>query len=114
MTVYVDNMRRPWGRLVMCHLLADTDDELLAMVDLIGVDRKWHQHPGTDRSHFDIALSKRALAVQSGAVEITMKQCGAMRARRRHTGDLGDPEGALDWLKTKFREELRDIEEESR
>lgn len=45
----------------------------------------------------DVALSKRALAVASGAVEITWRQASAMCARRRHTGQLGDPDTALDW-----------------
>lgn len=78
MTVYVDNMRAQFGRDIMCHMWADTLEELLAMVDRIGVQRKWIQgHPtlsfGKHRSaswlHFDIALSKRALAVSAGATE---------------------------------------------
>jgi hypothetical protein len=32
------------------------------MADKIGVDRKWLQAAGTKREHFDICLSKRALA----------------------------------------------------
>lgn len=78
MSVYVDDMRAPFGNIVMCHMWADSDDELLAMADRIGVQRKWIQgHPflsfGKHRNaswvHFDIALSKRALAVKFGAIE---------------------------------------------
>lgn len=99
MTVYVDDMRAPFGRLIMCHMLADSDDELHAMADKIGVDRRWWQSPAkTSGSHYDIALSKRALAVQLGAVQITWKQAGAMNARRRVTGELGRPDDAWAWL----------------
>lgn len=70
MTVYVDDMEAGFGRMVMCHMLADTTEELLAMADKIGVQRKWLQKAGTHHEHFDIAKSKRALAVQLGAVEI--------------------------------------------
>lgn len=74
MTVYVDDMRAKFGRLVMCHMIADTDAELHAMADRIGLARKWHQG-----DHYDIALSKRALAVAAGAVEITRLECGICR-----------------------------------
>lgn len=97
MTVYVDDMRAPMGRLIMCHMLADTDEELHAMADLIGVARKWHQAPPRHPSHYDIALSKRALAVAAGAIEITWREAGAMNARRRMTGVLGKPEDAIAW-----------------
>lgn len=78
MTCYVDQPIFPFGRMMMCHLWADSLDELLAIVDRIGVDRKWIQgHPdlsfGKHRDaswvHFDIAKSKRALAIQAGAFE---------------------------------------------
>lgn len=77
MAVYVDDVRHNFGRMVMCHLWADTLDELLAMVDLIGVKRKWIQgHPelsfGKHRNaswvHFDIAVSKKTLAIRHGAI----------------------------------------------
>lgn len=74
MTVYVDDMRASFGRMKMCHMGAGTTEELLAMADAIGVARKWIQSPGTWKEHFDISLSKRALAVQNGAVEVTMRQ----------------------------------------
>lgn len=83
MAVYVDDMRAPFGRMIMCHLIADTPEELLAMVDHIGVARKWIQDAGTWGEHFDIALSKRALAVTAGAQEITWVKLGRMLGDRR-------------------------------
>lgn len=74
---------RLFGRMVMCHMLADSDEELHAMAQSIGVARHWHQKAGTVHSHYDICLSKRALAVQLGAHEITMKQVGELIAARR-------------------------------
>ena len=98
MTVYVDNMRAPFGRLIMCHMIADSDEELHAMADRIGVARKWWQcPPKASSSHYDIALSKRKLAVGFGAVEIDMRQLAAMSRRRRMTGELGDPDTAITW-----------------
>lgn len=94
MTVYVDDMRAPFGRMIMCHMLADTEDELHAMADAIGIARKWHQ-----RDHYDISLSKRALAVAAGAIEITWKQAGCMHRRRRMTGSLGSPDDAEQWVR---------------
>jgi hypothetical protein len=102
MTVYVDDMYRheigKLGRMKMSHLIADTTDELLAMVREIGVNPKWIQHPGTRDEHFDIAISKRAAAIAAGAIPITYRQCGAMNKRRRVTGALGSPEDAVEWL----------------
>lgn len=83
MSVYVDDMKAKFGRMVMCHMIADSSDELLAMADAIGVDRKWIQHPGTHKEHFDIALSKRALAVAAGAIEITWAETGRRILERR-------------------------------
>lgn len=103
MTVYVDDMRAKFGRLVMCHMIADTDDELHAMAARIGVARRWWQSPEkTSGSHYDIALSKRAAAVAAGAVEITWRQAGAMNARRRATGQLGSPADAWEWLQARL------------
>lgn len=74
MSVFVDDMKMQFGRMIMCHMGADTTEELLAMADTIGVARKWLQHAGTWREHFDIALSKRALAVSAGAIEVTQRE----------------------------------------
>ncbi len=98
MTVYVDAARARFGRMIMCHMIADTDDELHAMAERIGVSRRWHQAPPKHRSHYDIALSKRALAIAAGAVAITWRQTGMMTMRRQATGSLGHPDDAQRWL----------------
>ena len=85
-------------------MLADTDDELHAMAARIGVQRRWWQSPEkTSGSHYDIAMSKRALAIQAGAIEITLKQCAAMNVRRRVEGTLGSPSDAVAWLAKRVR-----------
>lgn len=107
MTVYVDDMCDDslgrLGRMKMSHLIADHDDELHAMVHLIGVQRRWFQNPGTPSRHYDIAKKKREQAIAAGAVPITMRQCAMMVKRRRITGDLGRPEDALEWNR-RYRE----------
>lgn len=96
MTVYVDDMHRTelgnLGRMKMCHMIADTDEELHAMADKIGIARKWHQKPPkASSSHYDICTSKRTLAVHAGAVEITLRQAAMMCRNRRRFGTLGTP-----------------------
>lgn len=68
MSVYVDAAAIPYGRMVMYHMIADTPDELRLMAVRIGVALKWFQRTAS-APHFDICKSKRALAVQHGAVE---------------------------------------------
>lgn len=57
----------------MCHMVADTPEELLAMVERIGVEPRWFQHKASV-PHFDVALSKRALAVAAGAIELERRE----------------------------------------
>lgn len=81
--VYVDDMEAKFSYMVMCHMVADTTEELLAMADRIGVQRKWLQKPGTPHEHFDICKSKRALAIRHGAKPISMYDL-AIIFRSRH------------------------------
>lgn len=87
MSVYVDDMAAGYGRMVMSHMIADTTEELLAMADLIGVQRKWLQHAGTHREHFDLCQSKRALAIKAGAIPITMRDLGVKLMEKRPLGE---------------------------
>lgn len=83
MSVYVDDMRAQYGRMIMCHMVADTLDELHTMADKIGVSRRWFQD-NPNHPHYDIALSKRKLAIKFGAKELTSRQMvEEIFARRR-------------------------------
>lgn len=89
MTVYVDNFFQGWHRMQMCHMVADSREEMAAMADLIGLQRRWIQHAGTPKEHYDVSRAKRELAVQYGAQEITVRQLGTMVARRREAACKG-------------------------
>lgn len=73
MTVYVDNAKHGYGRMIMCHMFSPDLTELHRMADHIGVARRWFQNPQTmpkvSWPHYDIARSKRSLAIAAGAVE---------------------------------------------
>jgi Protein of unknown function (DUF4031) len=82
MTVFVDDMYLyPLGQyrgMKMSHMIADTEDELHAMADQIGVSRTWYQG-----DHYDVCMSKRALAIKCGAVPITLRELGKMVVAKR-------------------------------
>ncbi len=80
--VYIDNFNAPYGDMIMCHMIADTTEELLEMVDTIRVQRKWIQDAGTGREHFDICLSKKKLALKHGAIEVEFRHLAEMTADR--------------------------------
>jgi hypothetical protein len=91
MTVYVDDafipatVGRVRGR--WCHLFADTEDELHAFAQGIGLRRSWYQQPkGVGRLplvpeslkaqmwHYDVTEGRRAAAVLAGAVQVTRRE----------------------------------------
>lgn len=72
--MYVDDMMARYGRMVMCHMLADTEEELHGMAARIGVKRHWYQ-----RFHYDICLAKRRKAIELGAIEVTVVEAAKRR-----------------------------------
>lgn len=83
--VYVDMMKAKYGRMIMCHMVADTEEELLNMAKKIGVDHKWHQEPNTHRSHFDICMKKRDLAIKNGASEISRRDLAKILKKKKES-----------------------------
>jgi len=91
MSVYVDASIYGYGRMVMCHMIADSPDELHAMADRIGVARKWFQeYPKASFWHYDVAKSKRALAVTAGAIECDRRTFVEHLRRIRASRVFGD------------------------
>lgn len=87
MAVFIDDMYlKPigqYGRMKMSHMIADTSEELLAMVDQIGLSRRWIQKVGTPQEHFDVSLSFRGKAILAGAIPVTMRElAGRIRQKR--------------------------------
>jgi hypothetical protein len=97
--VYVDDMLAPFRNMIMCHMIADTDEELHAMADRLGLARKWHQKPGTHHSHYDISIGYKSRAIKLGAIQIKRSELGAMLRHKREFGRLGTPQEALAWLR---------------
>ena len=83
MSVYVDDYNAPFGRMTMCHMVADSHEELLTMADRIGVQRKWLQDAGIYSEHFDVCMAKKERALASGAVAITWRELGKIIQAKR-------------------------------
>lgn len=82
--VYIDCLNAKFGRMIMCHMVADTREELLAMCLMIGVNVKWLQDKDQYTEHFDICLSKKKLAIEKfGAKEIGLGDMGRFLNARK-------------------------------
>lgn len=68
MAIYVGVSMWPFRNFIMCHMFADTEEELDEMADKIGLNKSWKQKRHTGDVHYDISKSKRELAVKQGAI----------------------------------------------
>lgn len=94
MAVFVNGLFRGpgFGRWAM---FADTEAELHAMADRIGIGRRWFRG-----NHYSVCRSKRARALAAGAVELTQLQLGAMISLRALGQPMGEPGTAISRLST--------------
>ena len=72
MAVYVDNAFIPYGRMLMCHMGADSLTELHEMADKVGLKRRWFQEHKLI-PHYDLCKRKRGLAIELGAIEVSSR-----------------------------------------
>ena len=72
MTVYVDEAKNKFRGMKMCHMMADTVEELHEMADVIGLERRWYQEKSSP--HYDVCLSKRREAIANGAEKMDMRK----------------------------------------
>jgi hypothetical protein len=77
----------------MCHLLADTPEELHAMADRIGMPRKWYQREAST-PHYDISKAMRAEAIAAGAIEVDRRGLVAV-IRRIRASILASADGGI-------------------
>jgi hypothetical protein len=81
MAVYLDKARNRFGRMVMCHMVADSLGELHFMAELLGMRRQWFQP--VSFPHYDVCLMRRRRALELGAIEIDRRQLAAFMRERR-------------------------------
>jgi len=89
MTTYVDGLIKYDSQSTKglrhnqwCHLTSDTKEELHRFAELLGLKQPWFQDH-LYRWHYDITPSKRAKAVQLGAVELSWGDMGRLMIERK-------------------------------
>ena len=74
MAVYIDNFQAAYRNMIMCHMIADTLNELHDMAEAIGIHRRHFQNKNRHHPHYDICRSKRELAIKLGAIELDCRE----------------------------------------
>lgn len=86
MSVYIDDYRGKFGRMIMCHMFSDESmEELHAIAQAIDLKREWFQDKGTCH-HYDVCFSKRQKAIDAGAIHLPLEnrqQWGEAHARAK-------------------------------
>lgn len=74
MSVYVDPLFMWHTGKQWCHMIADTEAELHAFAQRIGLKVDWFHVSTSGIRHYDLSPNKRNMAIAYGAIEITGKQ----------------------------------------
>ena len=78
MSVYVDALfpcsrNAHWRYDSACHLFGDTDEEVLEFGRIIGLKASWFQRKQGRLNHFDLNETKRAEAIEAGAIQCSQE-----------------------------------------
>lgn len=99
MVVYVDPLFKAVPRTSQaklhgnqwCHLVTDGEiEELHVFAETIGLRRSWFQRSSVP--HYDLTPSKRMLAVENGAIEVTAKELSPLRRSWMSRWHGGNPD----------------------
>lgn len=72
--IYVDQVQNHGNKGHWCHMATDGSvDELHSFAQQIGLKREWFQEHRIVR-HYDLKPSKRKLAVELGAIEVSSRE----------------------------------------
>ncbi len=78
MAIYIDNFAEEfptmckYQRMKMSHMMSDTSlEELHQFAESLGLKRSWFQRSGG--AHYDVAMGKRKLALEKGAVDLPIR-----------------------------------------
>jgi hypothetical protein len=80
MSVYIDQARNAYRRMVMGHMVADSVLDLFEMAQAIGMHSGWFQPRSFP--HFDVSLTRRDLARARGALDVDRREI--VRVMRRY------------------------------
>ena len=73
MAVYIDSANIKYRNMIMCHMIADSFEELHEMADKIGMKRGWYQN-NASFPHYDVCLMRKKKAIQYGAIELSRRE----------------------------------------
>lgn len=73
MAVYIDKANIKYRRMIMCHMIADSYEELHDMAKNIGMKSDWFQS-NASFPHYDVCLMRKKKALEYGAIEVSRKE----------------------------------------
>lgn len=106
MSIYVDDAHTRLADGGLCHLIADSEDELQDMAATLCTPVVNDPQCARQKCLL-LACAKRSIAVNLGAIEVSTRQLAAMAMRRMATGALGSPADAYAWFEC-CRRDMKD------
>jgi hypothetical protein len=73
MAVYIDSANIKYRNMIMCHMIADSYEELHEMAEMIGMKRSWFQG-NASFPHYDVCLTRKKKAIHYGSQEVTRRE----------------------------------------
>jgi hypothetical protein len=81
MSVYIDALHVTRSGKMWCHMMADTDAEMISMQTKLRLRPDW-----VHGDHFDLSPWKRSQAIKYGAIVVTSRDLVEIRRRKRNNG----------------------------